>query len=126
MRPPRTTPRITCNGCENNWTALNAAHCSACHQTFSGALLFDRHRSAQGERGRCLNPATITKVETKERVMYWRNGMWRGPEVETSTIKDSFTRAAAATPRTQGMAHRDRTRQAPTATAQLPLFEITR
>lgn len=32
---------ITCGGCPSTWTALGAAHCSACHRTFSNVGLFD-------------------------------------------------------------------------------------
>lgn len=63
-----------CGGCSERWTAPGAAHCGGCHRTFSAAGLFDRHRSAAGEHGRCLDPATIDGIE-------FRDGMWRGPEM---------------------------------------------
>lgn len=74
--------RITCSGCDDTWTALGACHCSACHATFSGVALFDRHRSvAGGEHGSCLPPGRLCNVTTGERVMFLRDGMWRGPEM---------------------------------------------
>lgn len=37
---------FSCGGCDNTWTGANTAHCSACHRTFSGPTLFDKHRQA--------------------------------------------------------------------------------
>lgn len=70
---------ITCR-CGAKWTALNAAHCGSCHQTFSGSSLFDLHRSVAGPHGTCRGPSGITN-NRGERVMFYRNGMWRGPEL---------------------------------------------
>lgn len=73
-------PAYTCGGCRNTWTGLAMAHCSACHQTFGSVNQFDRHRSQVGTRGTCLSPPTI--VDTKgNRVMFYRNGAWRSPEL---------------------------------------------
>lgn len=36
---------IACNGCNNWWTGLTAAHCSGCHRTFTGVYAFDMHRA---------------------------------------------------------------------------------
>lgn len=76
--PPRL---LTCSGCPETWTAAGAAHCGApgCHRTFAGATLFDRHRHARGEHGGCLAPAAIC-APNGERIMFFRDGMWRGPE----------------------------------------------
>jgi hypothetical protein len=74
---------ITCGGCTATWTAPGAAHCSGCHRSFSGVGLFDAHRSQYGERGACLDPATLTVKHghrAGEPLMYYRAGMWRGPE----------------------------------------------
>ena len=71
---------IRCGSCSNTWTAVGACHCSACHETFAGVRLFDTHRSAGGERGRCADPGSIT-TEDGQRVMFFRDGMWRGPEM---------------------------------------------
>lgn len=84
---------ITCSGCEAAWTALGAAHCSGCHRTFSGILLFDAHRSQYGERGACLDPVTIRGEKTGEPAMFYRNGMWRGPEA-TEEQKAHLRRSA--------------------------------
>src|SRR6185437_810072 len=78
----------SCNGCGTHWTGLSRAHCSACHQTFASSGLFDRHRSSSGDHGTCLNPASIIHTATGERVMFYREGMWRGPEMtEEQKIK---------------------------------------
>lgn len=71
---------ITCGGCDQTWTATGAAHCGACHRLFSTTTLFDKHRSAKGEHGSCLAPTQIVNRRTGERVMFFRDGMWRGPE----------------------------------------------
>lgn len=75
---------ITCGGCEATWTALGTCHCGACHHTFSGVDLFDKHRSQYGEHGACLNPADLTirkGPRTGEPVMHLRDGIWSGPEM---------------------------------------------
>lgn len=76
-----STALITCR-CGAAWTALGAAHCATdqCHRTFSAVDLFDRHRQAYGEHGRCVDPTTIVTT-TGQWVMFFRNGMWRGPEL---------------------------------------------
>lgn len=66
----------TCR-CGARWAGKAAAHCSACHQTFSGATMFDRHRSNVGERGKCLAPGRLVNTKTGERVMYLIDGVWR-------------------------------------------------
>lgn len=75
---PSTVHR--CGGCGASWTPLGAAHCSACHATFSTSRLFDLHRVAKGERGTCLDPDTVTN-RNGQRLLFWRDGMWRGPEL---------------------------------------------
>jgi hypothetical protein len=40
----RPATPIRCSGCDQTWTALGAAHCAACHITFSTSANFDRHR----------------------------------------------------------------------------------
>lgn len=81
-----------CSRCGHRWSGLVMTHCSACCQpghgelsTFSGADLFDRHRSSAGERGSCLSPATL-RAKNGEPVMFFRNGMWRGPERDPATL----------------------------------------
>lgn|GEM_PF-4719814 len=45
---------ISCGRCDARWTALTAAHCPTCHETFAGAETgFDAHRAD----GRCVAPA---------------------------------------------------------------------
>lgn len=72
-----TSTGHSCNGCGARWTGLSPCHCGACHRTFAGIALFDRHRDQHGERGHCVDPATITKGSPIE----FREGMWRGPEM---------------------------------------------
>ena len=71
---------ITC-GCGARWTARSAAHCGSCHRLFAGPSLFDQHRSAAGPVGTCRDPAILTATNG-DRVMFHRNGMWRGPETD--------------------------------------------
>lgn len=76
-------PPITCNGCDATWTASGAAHCAGCHTApFATVSLFDLHRSASGEHGSCLDPEAIVNRRTGERLMFFRAGMWRGPEMD--------------------------------------------
>lgn len=82
----RRSTWITCR-CGARWTDLRAAHCGSCHRSFSSVALFDRHRSVAGDHGACLNPDTITNANG-ERVMSYRDGAWRGPEMtEEQKIK---------------------------------------
>lgn len=70
----------TCSGCEATWTGLSVAHCGCCHETFGGVQLFDAHRSADGERGACIPPAEVQGRAGEQR-LFFRAGMWRGPEL---------------------------------------------
>lgn len=80
-RDRRPTTPNTCGGCDATWTAPTAAHCGCCHHTFASVRLFDDHRSATGEHGACIDPETIRHGKTGERLMFFRHGMWRGPEM---------------------------------------------
>lgn len=71
---------ITCRGCDTTWTDSRFAHCAKCHHTFGGVGLFDRHRQAYGEHGKCVNPTTVLTGQG-ERTMFCRDGIWRGPEL---------------------------------------------
>lgn len=94
-RPP--TPN-TCGGCDATWTAPRAAHCAAmgCHRTFASVALFDSHRSARGAHGSCIDPESVHHGKTGERLMFFRNGMWRGPEMTTEQKAAAFGRGDAA------------------------------
>lgn len=74
--------QITCSGCEATWTGVTTAHCAAdgCHQTFASVALFDAHRSQDGERGACIPPAEVQGRNGEQR-LFFRAGMWRGPEM---------------------------------------------
>jgi hypothetical protein len=88
-----TPRRITCSGCDAVWTAMSAAHCAGCHRTLAGSTLFDRHRHARGDHGSCLDPATLLGP-TGDRIMFFRDGMWRGPEA-SDELKASWRTLAA-------------------------------
>jgi hypothetical protein len=90
-RATQTQTGASCNGCGTTWTGLSRAHCAACHRTFAAAGLFDRHRSTTGDHGTCLNPATLTNANG-ERVMFHRDGMWRGPELTDEQKNTLFGR----------------------------------
>lgn len=49
----------SCGRCTRRWTGTSAAHCTACHVTFTGITNFDRHRS----EGRCRPPEVVGLVE---------------------------------------------------------------
>lgn len=86
---PKTPVLIRCGGCDERWTALNACHCCACHQTFGTAGLFDLHRSQFGERGACLDPASLTTA-TGAPGMRLLAGLWRGPALDEETKLKRF------------------------------------
>jgi len=71
---------FTCGGCPAVWTAQAAAHCGACHASFSGIRLFDRHRSLVGLHGRCVDPAGL--MSRGEPICELRDGVWRSPEMD--------------------------------------------
>jgi hypothetical protein len=66
--------RHRCAGCDNTWTALGRAHCSACHRTFSGLSSFDQHR----HHGECRDPAGMSGLLLDE-AGYWRSAESRPP-----------------------------------------------
>jgi hypothetical protein len=95
IRVRRPAPPNTCGGCDATWTGDGRAHCSACHRTFAGVGLFDRHRSMAGERGACADPAALRHGETGEPVMFLRHGMWCGPEMTDEQKAAAFGGRAA-------------------------------
>jgi hypothetical protein len=72
---------ITCAKCQTKWSGAAVAHCSGCHASFAGVSLFDKHRTVRGEHGTCLDPETVRNGRTGQRVMFLRDGVWRGPEM---------------------------------------------
>lgn len=46
--------------CDARWGGLLASHCSACHNTFSGIIAFDKHRL----RGKCVDPESRGLVQS--------------------------------------------------------------
>ena len=91
-RPPNS-----CGGCDETWTGTGRAHCAApgCHRLFATVALFDAHRSARGPHGACIDPETIRHGKTGERLMFHRNGMWRGPEMTEEQKAAAFGGSAA-------------------------------
>lgn len=78
--------RATCSGCSASWTGLAAAHCAACHRTFAGASLFDRHRAAgHGSHGTCLDPGEL-RGRDGYRLMLERDGVWHGPPMPAHVL----------------------------------------
>jgi hypothetical protein len=81
--------RVTCSGCDATWTGTSPCHCASCHRTFAGIKLFDAHRHARGEHGGCLDPEQVLVQAGQrkgERVMFFRDGMFRGPELSEEQI----------------------------------------
>lgn len=74
---PRRAPALvgTCGRCGSRWTSRRIAHCSGCHRSFQGVSVFDRHRSAVGERGACLDPAGLPGIRLV-------GDVWHGPELD--------------------------------------------
>lgn len=78
-------PQITCS-CGAGWRSRRAAHCAACHLTFSSDSAFDAHRRA----GQCLDPATATRrdgtprfqarSDTSAAALWGLPGTWTGPD----------------------------------------------
>jgi hypothetical protein len=66
---------FTCGGCADRWSGLSRAHCGACHRTFNGSGLFDKHR----QRGRCVDPAELL-LNSGYRAMYQTDGVWSSVE----------------------------------------------
>jgi hypothetical protein len=64
---------ISCGHCDARWTALAAAHCPSCHETFAGTETgFDAHRVD----GRCVAPAS---AGLRPDGGYWLGGDERSP-----------------------------------------------
>lgn len=75
------TSRITCGGCDNTWTGLTYAHCGACHITFAGVGLFDRHREREeGGDAHCVAPPMIVDKNDDPMMFLRADGIWHGPE----------------------------------------------
>jgi hypothetical protein len=45
--------------CGRKWTGLSEAHCTVCHEHFSGVSAFDAHRP--GNIKGCVDPATLRR-----------------------------------------------------------------
>lgn len=67
----------TCITCQKSWGGANTSHCAACHETFSGIRLFDKHRLHYGEHGRCVDPADVVDIEGYRIMWTDAHGIWR-------------------------------------------------
>lgn len=87
---------LTCSGCDARWSGVSRAHCAAdqCHHSFASASLFDLHRSVAGEHGTCRNPRDIVNTQGN-RVMFYREGLWRSPELTEEQKVAAFGRRSA-------------------------------
>lgn len=65
----------TCARCAARWTGTRSAHCAACHETFTSASGFDRHRVG----GACVDPAGVGLVPRAARSTETRGTAWRFP-----------------------------------------------
>lgn len=83
---------ITHGACGKTWSGNGVAHCSGCHENFSGVGLFDRHRSITGAHGTCVPPDQL-RTTGGERVCELRDGVWRYPEM---TEEQKLARFGAA------------------------------
>lgn len=75
----KASNRITCARCTTWWTGLTAAHCAACHQTFTSTAAFTSHRTGN----QCTNPADHPDRYTPAGRPWpgWSlPGTWRGPD----------------------------------------------
>lgn len=69
MRPPP----IGCSGCPARWGGTNTAHCSGCHQTFTGVTAFDKHRAGghAASTRTCVDPASVGLVRADRGYPCW-------------------------------------------------------
>lgn len=69
------TTWITCGRCPNKWTGLLAAHCSACHLTFTSPTAFHKHR----HEFTCKSPADVGLVGHERGTDEYKYVAWGGP-----------------------------------------------
>ena len=62
----RPRSAIACGRCDRWWTGRNEAHCSACHETFTGIAAFDMYRVG----GRCRKPPDVGLVVANRGVVW--------------------------------------------------------
>ena len=64
---------VHCPKCRLGWGGLNTAHCTACHQTFTGISAFDKHRTGSHAKDTryCLGPLTIGLVDAGREYPCW-------------------------------------------------------
>lgn len=74
-----------CRACGAAWLGLDAAHCTACCQTFATARLFDAHR--RDFPGECTDPASMLDLVRDRDTGQWRERRAAGrPRVDKSTL----------------------------------------
>lgn len=54
-------PPFSCGRCGQRWGGTLTAHCSGCHQTFTGLTAFDRHRDGDHAKStrHCRTPHDV-------------------------------------------------------------------
>ena len=58
--------------CGARFGGLNTAHCSGCHQTFTGMTAFDRHRDGSHTTGRtCRTPDDVDLIDAGRSYPCW-------------------------------------------------------
>lgn len=87
-----TSPRSSHAACGATWTAKRAEHCPACHLTFSGTSIGDRHRAGPYARRRCvpafLLPALGLVLDSR--------GIWAGAEFAPRPLPTPRARTQSA------------------------------
>ncbi len=59
---------------------MREAHCTGCHQHFSGLSAFDVHqRMDTGGRATCRDPATLVSQDGVSRLLRRPDGVWAYP-----------------------------------------------
>ncbi len=62
----------SCARCGARWGGLRTAHCDACHETFTVAAAFDKHRAGSHTGGRrCIDPAAVGLVDAGRAYRCW-------------------------------------------------------
>jgi hypothetical protein len=65
-------------------------HCTACHQTFQGIELFDRHQSTDADGRTHCRAGSEIRLGKAEHRLELIDGVWRGPRMSPETIAARF------------------------------------
>ena len=63
----------SCPRCNNRWTGLKTAHCTACHETFTTITAFDKHRTGDhaNDTRHCIDPSTAGLINARRPYPCW-------------------------------------------------------